>query len=292
MSNHEEDAFIISMMLWSYSRLNSFYTCPYEWHKIYIEGVKQAESAQAQFGTFFHSILEKYAKGELDIFELCQYYEDHFDEEITCDFPPNKYVDMRQKYYEEGLDYLANINLNLDDYEVLGVERKVSFEIGGYNMVGFIDLLLRDKQSGEIIILDHKSAKIGVLKKGGIAKKDKAHFESFKKQLYLYAKPVLEEYGIVDKLRWNLFRDQRFIEIPFDRKEYEEALAWALDTIKRIETETEWGINEEMIDAINNEKYPPFFCVNLCGYKYECPYRNGLLEELRNKEDDLDEEML
>lgn len=285
MSEYNEDSFVIGTMTYSFSRLNSFFTCPYEWHRVYIDCCDKENSAMAQYGTLMHEILEKYAKGELSVFELSTYYEDHFEEYVTYEFPPNKYVDLWQKYYDAGLDYLDNIDLDLDNYEILGVEQRVDFKIDGHDFIGFIDLLLRDKHSGEITILDHKSASIGILKSGGIAKKDRAHFDSFKKQLYLYAKPIIEQYGHVDKLRWNLFKERNFIEIPFIQQEYEEALQWAADTIKRIETETEWDVNDELTKAMIDGKYPPFYCMNLCSQRCSCPIKTEYLSSLREDND-------
>lgn len=281
MNECNEDSFIIGTMIYSFSRLNSFYTCPYEWRQVYINCEDKDGSAMAQFGSLMHSILEKYAKGELEIFELSQYYMEHFADEVTYDFPPNKYVNLRQKYYDAGLDYLDNIDLDLSGYDVLGIEKKVEFIIGKYDCIGFIDLLLRDKESGEIIILDHKSASIGVLKSGKIAKKDREHFEQFKKQLYLYAKPVIQEYGKVDKLKWNMFRSQSYIEIPFDQKEYEASLNWAENTIRLIENETEWGLSKEFLKAQEEDKYPPFYCMNLCSQRFHCAEKYAHLEHLR-----------
>lgn len=272
-------------MTYSFSRLSSFDICKYEWRRVYIDCADKDSSAMAQFGSLIHHILEKYANGELDIFDLSQYYEDHFNEWVTYEFPPNKYVDLREKYYNQGLDYLDNINLDFDRYEILGVEKKVTFDINGYECIGFIDLLLRDKKTGDIVIEDHKSASIGILKSGKIAKKDKEHFESFKKQLYLYSKPILEEYGRVDKLKWNLFKEQKFIEIPFNQDEYEASIKWAADTIKRIENEKEWGLNKEFIKAKEENKWPPFYCLNLCNIRYHCPYKYEHLEMMRTIND-------
>lgn len=281
MNEYDEDAFIIGTMTQSFSRLNSFYICPYEWHKNYIDCEKKEGSAQAQSGSLMHEILEKYAKNELTIFDLSVYYMDNFDKKVTYDFPRNKYVDLRQKYYDDGLNYLDNIDLNLEDYDILGVERKVEFKIDDNNCIGFIDLLLRDKSNDEIIIMDHKSSSIGILKSGKIAKKDREHFDSFKKQLYLYAKPVFEEYGHVDKLKWNLFRERKYLEIPFDIKEYNESIQWAKDTIDKIKNEREWGINKEFIKAMNEHKYPPFYCMNLCAQRWNCDYKINYLNSLK-----------
>ena len=266
--------FIIDSMVWSFSRLSSYYTCPYEWKKIYVDCDDKEENFAAQFGGYIHKIIELYTKGELSIFELSQYYEDHYYEYVTCDPPPNKYVDMGQKYYDAGHDYFDNIDLELDKYQVLGVEKELRFKIGNYDFIGYIDLLLKDKLNGEIIILDHKSANIGVLKSGQIAKKDREHFESFKKQLYLYSKPIIEEYGRVDKLKWNLFKEQRSIEIPWKKEEYDAAIKWAVNTIEMIKNEEEWEPSKELIKAIDEGKSIPYYCLFLCSQRNRCYWKS------------------
>ena len=44
-----------------------------------------------EYGSLIHKILEKYEKGELSLFELNDYYEEHFSEDVPHDAPPNKY---------------------------------------------------------------------------------------------------------------------------------------------------------------------------------------------------------
>ena len=116
---------------------------------------------------------------------------------------------------------------------------------------------------GKYILCDHKSSTIKKLKSGKISKSDQAHFLAFCRQQYLYSKAVMEEFGdgCVKELWWNMFKDQDWIKIPFDRDEYQEAQTWALDTIHRIERETEWMPNPES-----------FYCWNLCGLQY-CDYK-------------------
>lgn len=252
-------------MTWSFSRLNSFYGCKLEWKLHYLDCNRSENSFFGQFGSFVHKILEMYAKEELSLFELSMYYQEHFDEEITIPAPYNKHTDLRQSYYEKGLDYLDNIDLILDDYEVLGVEKEVRFTIGGYDFVGYIDLLLRDKNTSEIIILDHKSASIKILKSGKVSKTDQSHFLEFQRQLYLYSKPVIEEYGKVAFLEWNLFKDKNHIRIPWNKDDYEAALKWAEETIKLIGHEVNWEPNVDW-----------FYCKTLCGQKAHCEYyQNG-----------------
>ena len=117
-------------------------------------------------------------------------------------------------------------------------------------------MLVKDKETGEIIIIDHKSASIKILKNGSISKSDQKHFLEFKRQLYLYSIPIVKEYGSVSKLKWNMFKDQKWIEIPWKQEEYDEAIQWAKDTLKLIENESLW---------LPNQDY--YYCNYLCGQR-------------------------
>ena len=107
----EELDFLLETMQWSFSRLNSYYNCPYEWKLHYLECNKSENGFFGEYGSLIHKILEKYEKGELSLFELNKYYEEHFDEDVPHDAPPNKFVNIRQSYYDKGIDYLDNIDL-------------------------------------------------------------------------------------------------------------------------------------------------------------------------------------
>ena len=256
--------FLLDTMTWSFSRLNSFYNCPYEWKLRYIDCNKSENGFFGEYGSLIHKILEKYEKGELSLFELNDYYEEHFSENVPHDAPPNKYVDIKQSYYEKGIDYFNNIDLDLDKYEVLGVEKEVRFQIAEKDFVGYIDLLLKEKETGKIIILDHKSASIKTLKNGKVSKSDQEHVREFIRQLCLYAIPIIEEYGHVDELWWNLFKDRNWLKMPFKKEDYDEAIQWAKDTLALIENEREWLPN-------NSSSY---YCSYLCGQRnHACEYK-------------------
>ena len=285
----DELDFLLDTMTWSFSRLNSFYNCPYEWKLRYIDCNKSENGFFGEYGSLIHKILEKYEKGELSLFELNDYYEEHFSENVPHDAPPNKYVDIKQSYYEKGLDYFNNIDLDLDKYEVLGVEKEVRFQIAGKDFVGYIDLLLKEKETGKIIILDHKSASIKILKNGKVSKSDQEHVREFIRQLCLYAIPIIEEYGHVDELWWNLFKDKNWLKMPFNKEDYDEAIQWAEDTLKLIEAEKEWLPN-------NSSSY---YCNYLCGQRNNaCEYKiklysnkNDVNNKYYNPEEDKFEEV-
>ena len=261
---HNEDRFIVDTMVWSYSRLSAFHQCPYGFYLKYIQCNEGDNNFFGQYGSFVHKILEMYTKGELTVLDISQYYEENFDKEITFNAPKNQYTDIRQSYYEKGMDYLNNIDLLLDKYEVLGIEQEVQFAIGGYEMIGYIDLLLKDKKTGDISVVDHKTATIKFKKNGEISKTNLKDVEAFKKQLYLYSMWVIKKYKKKPKyLQWNLFKDRNWLTVDFDEKEYQNALKWAEDTVKEIEQEETWFPNPSQ-----------YFCWNICDMRNcACEYK-------------------
>ena len=253
----------IDNMVWSFSRVNSASKCRYAWYKHYCEEDEGLPNAYAQFGTVCHETLEKYLKGELDMFTVSQYYQDHYPEIVTCKFPPNIDVDLGEKTYNQGLAYFNNLNFNFDKYEVLGVEKELNFKVGKYPFHGFADAIYRNKETGSIILCDHKTSSFKYLKDGTISSKDAEHYKEFRYQEYLYCIPLLEEYGKVDWLSWNMIRDQREIKIPFNKVEFEEAKAWCIKTIEELEQEVMW-----LPDTSSS-----FWCNNICSNRDSCIYR-------------------
>ena len=253
--------FIVDSMTWSFSRLESFYNCKLGWYKKYIECEHGCGNAFAEYGTLVHQLMEEYFKGDLSIFDLAIEYENRFDGTVIDQFPPNKYVDMRQSYYYKGQNYLENFDgLINDDCKILGVEEKVNFEIGGKPFIGFIDLLFRDSND-KLVFCDHKSATLKWKKNGEISKTSAEKMLMYKRQQYLYCKALIDKGTLPDYLAWNFFNDQKMVMIPFDQNEYEEALQWAEDTIHLIEAEEDF---EPKIDY--------YYCHNLCDVRENCIY--------------------
>lgn len=253
----------IKNMTWSFSRVNALSSCKWGWVLKYVLGCESAPNAYAQFGTVCHETLEKYLKGELDLFDVPQYYQDRYAELVTCSFPSNKYVDLGQKAYNQGLEYFNNINFDFNKYEILGVEKELVFNVGKYPFHGFADAIYRDKDDGSIILRDHKTASFKYLKNGLVSKTNAEHYKQFRYQEYLYCIPLVEMYGKVDFLSWNMIRDQREIKIPFDQNEYEEAQKWCIEAIEEAENELLW-LPE------TSDKY---FCSTICDSKNICEYR-------------------
>lgn len=252
----------IKNMEWSFSRVSSE-ACMYNFYLTYVNEDKGAENAYSQFGSLCHKAIEKLLKGELSLFNVAEWYEENYSEYVTYDFPPNKYTDIGQDRYNKGLEYFQNLMFDFDKYEILGVEKEYHFHVGKYPFKGFVDAIYRDKETGEIIIRDHKSSTFKYKKDGSLSKTSMPQFEHYKMQEYIYSIPVIEEYGKVDWLTWNMFCDQKELKVPFVQEELEKTIEWAIKSIEKLEQEVLWLPD-------NSSSY---FCANICNHRGTCPYR-------------------
>ena len=211
-------------MCWSFSRLNGFKSCGYCWFENYANGRRDGtQNAFAEYGLMMHEILEGLDKGELMLWDILPLYEEEFQK--VGRFPSNKYVVLRDRYYQQGIEYLSNYKHD-DRYEVVSVEENVNVNIKGYQFTGYIDKLMKDKKDGKYIVLDHKSKS---------KFKNPKEQKEYARQLYLYGYAVKQIYGeYPKKLIFNMFRVGDVIEIDFNLDDMNEAIQWMVDTIDEI----------------------------------------------------------
>lgn len=260
----EENRNEVDKMRWSYSRLSCFEHCKYAFYLNYIVNDDSLYLPEgnyyAEVGSFVHEILAMIFEGKLSIDDAPQYYAEHFDEAVCYKVKQS----TMDKTYEACADYFATVDFDwLKDYEILGVELEVKLIIEGHEFIGYIDLLLRNKETGEIWLIDHKSAAYPLKKNGDVLAKSKDSFESYKKQMYLYCHAVKEMFGdFPTQISWNHFKECKVATIPFDKDEYDAAMKWFVGTIKKIEKEKKF---EPTVDF--------FYCTTLCDFRGCCEYK-------------------
>ena len=259
----------INNMTFSFSRCHSFENCKYEWYLNYLlvdeSGTpiyKKEQNFYAAFGKRIHSYLEDILKGKMLIKDAFYCYKNQFNEEFS-------HFDIREstyeKYFQYGCDYFSKLSFDwLQDYNILGVEKKCMFALAGIDFTGYIDLLIEDKKTKDIIVIDHKSAEYPIGKRGKVLKRKLSDYEAYKKQMYLYSRQIEKEYERFPKtLAWNYFRSSQWLVVPFDFNEYNDAATWAEKIVSEIH-------NEENFSPNLSGK---FYCDNLCGFKNSCEYR-------------------
>lgn len=236
--------------VWSYSSIGLYDDCPCAFKLKYIDGYEDKDSAFTQFGSLCHSILEDYYNGKLPKNMLDLEYMSRYDDEVNLKFPVIFGHPIDDKYYDGGLAYFSNFDDLADDYTVMGTEVELKFKLGRYDFIGFIDLLLKDKD-GKYIIVDHKSKD---------KFKSKAEKEKYLKQLYLYAYALQQLYGYEIKELWfNMFRARKPIKEKFNQEVCDSVVRWAEVSIDLILMDDEF------------KKTPnDFYCRFLCGLKDNC----------------------
>lgn len=237
---------------YSFSKLSSWWVCPYGWKLRYIDHLSGVGNAFSSYGSFVHSLMERYAKGELEIWDLPTTYEWEFDTAVPEKFPYNKFVVLRDSYYKQGLEFLQNFQ-GYENYRILDVEKNFDAPIDDWIFNGIIDLIFED-DNGKLIIRDYKSK---------ASFKNATEQAEYARQLYLYSTYVKDTYGrFPDELQFLMFRKQTLITIPFDEAAYNEARTWAIETVQAIR------------DAFD---YPPkcdaFYAANLCNHRDYCDLR-------------------
>ena len=244
---------LIEDMTFSYSRINSYKSCPYAWFLNYIDKMKKRDLFYSSYGNLMHDIIAKYYKGEITKSEMPVEFLTRFSTDVKGVRPSASIV---EKYVDSSLEYLRNFEefgLN-----TVAVEEKVNFQIDGIPMIGFIDYI--GEKDGDYIIVDHKSHSLKP--RSGRKKptvKDK-ELDEYLRQLYLYSTAVKDRYGKFPKELWfNCYRSGIVIKEPFDEEKYNEAVEWATSTIEEIKG-----------DADFYDNYDYFYCRWICDQALNC----------------------
>ena len=252
----------INKMTWSFSRLHLWENCPYAWYLKYIEERDDEQNYYAANGKLMHSVFEELLNGKITLEEASAMYDEGYE-----------YIDVNTRYstmentYNKCMDYLCTVDQIDKKYEIVGVELKLSFKLEKYDFTGFVDCLLRNIDSGEIILVDHKSQDHFMKKNGTPLKNREDDFLAYRHQMYLYCKGLKVMYNIqVSKIVWHHFKDDGALTIiPYEKELEEETVNWALNTIQNIKKDKNFA-----------EKKSYMMCSQLCGFRHNCEY---LLEE-------------
>lgn len=232
------------MTTWSYSRLDSYNQCPYQFYLKYVEGLEGESNAWAEVGSFCHSILEGVAKGEIPHQAVSDYFVEHYPDVLFPDLS-DKY-DYGEKLRDELLDFFDHFE-GFDN--VVSVERHFTLDLdNGDKLQGFVDREFM--HNGKVKCVDYKIS--APFKKADLVKK--------KRQLYIYAESIFREYGeYPDEMEFYFLKARKKTIVPFKQEELKETFDWVYSTIEAIN-------NEQSFEARPNF----FVCQNLCDFRNIC----------------------
>ena len=248
---------LIDDMVWSFSRVDAFGSCPHRWYLRYIRKCSEVDKFYASYGTFMHKLIERYYNGELTKVDMLTTFLRDFKKEVRGFRPKESTV---KKFIDGAVSYLSNFEPF--PYKMIAVEKKVSFKIDEIEFTGYIDFVGEDEEDGELVIVDNKSRDLR--RRSGRSKptvKDK-ELDEILRQLYLYCVPVEAEYGKLPKaLCINCFRTGLFIVEPFNETAYKEAKKWAVEQVEAIKNEEDFAPEPD-----------PFQCFWICGVSGNCEF--------------------
>lgn len=250
---------IIDEMTFSFSRIHAYEQCPFSFYLKYIEGREGESNFYAANGKAMHEVFEEVLAEKIPIDDCTTAYAEKFD--LICETEKQSIMDST---FEKCMDYLAEIELiNKDKYKIIGVEMKLEFKVGKYRFVGYADLVVKDIETNEVILVDHKQAGHFLKKDGTPLKNQLENFLAYKKQMYLYCKGLKDQFGIqVDKIVWHHFKDLgQTTVIPFVQEEQDETIEWAKKLISKIKKDKTFEHKDSYI-----------MCKSLCDYRNDCEY--------------------
>lgn len=223
---------------WSFSKVSTYAECPLGFWLRYCQDppLPDEGNAWSDFGNLCHKLLEQYARGELSLFQLPEEYENRYRSAVVHNFPPFP-KGYPEKTYQQGLDYFTNFEGVADGYEILSAEEKFEIPIGDYTVIGISDLVLRDKETGELTVIDHKTKSPASMKHD---------YPLYQNQLYLYAEHVRLKYGQYPEwLQFNMIKDPAspFME-RFDLNQMEATKKWFVEQIDRIYLDDTWDATQ------------------------------------------------
>ena len=255
--------FIVNNITFSFSNAMSFSQCPYGWKLNYIDRLSKVDNFFSDYGLLIHDLLERFWAGELGLWDLPLEYEKLFEERVVSPIPAMLgRHNIWQGYKDAGLKFFEDLKWNLDEWEIIGNETTIDCEYDGYKLTIRPDLIYKNKESGLVYLVDYKSKKPPLTKKGNVSQ---AQIKDYKKQLSLYAYFVEKEMGIkIDCLRIIYTRGYYEVDIPYTKEIVQETLDWWSSTIEEIMK------NEEFIPCDTKKEH--FFCSTLCGVREHCQY--------------------
>ena len=147
-------------MSWSYSRINTFFTCPKQYYFRYIKKIKTyTDGIEAFTGSLVHDILKEFYEKDMEKNTVLDLYSETWDKrffpnriKIVRNFPPSYYKEM-------GADCLKNY-LDYKDKDIpLFLEKNIKRNLNGQNFTCRIDRISVDQDRSKIIIVDYKTGK-------------------------------------------------------------------------------------------------------------------------------------
>lgn len=249
---------IMERMTWSFSRIETYNSCPYQFFLKYIVGASKVPLFYSSFGSFMHKLMERFYKGELKREDLVIEYLTGYQSNVKGERISEK---VSTSYFEAGLRYLKSFTPFETD--TIAVEKKVRFKVGDYPFVGILDYLGTCENG--LFLIDHKSRDLRPRSTRLKPTKYDLLLDKMQEQLYLYCYAIEQKERLrPDYIGFNSFRTNKLIIEPYSQSKED-------STMERIERDVDYIIHTDDFHPVIDW----FQCNHLCDVKDSCCYYDG-----------------
>jgi len=238
----------------SFSELNQYRDCGHK-HLLekYLKLAISPTSIHLIFGNSIHSAIEVGIRDKMDVEKRVAHFNHLFRKEMMDNMMGTKdYLDL-ENFAKQGENILRLLSTEkiLQKYDLIGVEMSLYENLfKNFHFKGFIDLILKDKKTGRILIIDWKTSgeQWDVQKK----KKNKVFMAQMRLYKYFYARKFnvkIEEidckYIVLNRLKNKKcpelgFGDLQPVEIFSTDDDIMEAVKLVADTLRDIHLNKEF----------------------------------------------------
>jgi len=258
------------MVIYSHSRLSTFEQCPLKFKYRYIDKIipEIEKSIEAHLGSSVHDTLEwlyiEVKNGNLPTLDDTIV---HYSEAWQKDYKPELIIVKKEltakDYFNKGIQFLIDYYTKHQPFQdgTLELEKEIRLNLdeqGKYKIMGFIDRLVKNKETGEYEIHDYKTA-------NSLPTQEKIDQD---RQLALYAIAIKQLFG-QDKevcLIWHYLAHNKKICSRRTNQQLELLKQETLDLVRKIESTTEFPHNKTKL-------------CDWCEYKQMCPAWNASQEK-------------
>ncbi|MDO8623443.1 MAG: PD-(D/E)XK nuclease family protein [archaeon] len=237
------------MPTYSYSKISSFEQCPLKFKYKYIDKVEIKEKNIELFlGNMVHETLEwlylKVREGQTPtIEETIKYYCDNWENKFDDSLIITKQQYNFEYYFNLGVKFIIDYYIKHQPFDdnTIALEKKILIdldELKNYQLIGFIDRLVYNKEKDEYEIHDYKTA-------NSLPLKEKIESD---RQLALYSIAIKNEFNAKKvHLFWHYLAFNKTIYTIKTDEELIKLKKDVLELIKKIESTQEYAPNQSVL---------------------------------------------
>ena len=233
------------MVIYSHSKLSAFEQCPLKFKYRYIDKIvpKIEKSIETHLGKAVHDTLEWLYTSVKDkiiptLDEVIIYYSKKWEKDFSHDIKIINQEFTHKDYFNKGIQFLIEYYTKHHPFDdgTIELEKKILLNLdenNKYRIIGYIDRLVKNLQTGEYEIHDYKTA-------NNLPRQEDVDND---RQLALYAIAIKKLFGQDEEicLVWHYLAHNKKITSKRTNEQLEQLRKETIELINKIESTTEFN---------------------------------------------------